>query len=80
MCSSSPGRVCLHLTAEYFVHVGLIPLSAAAKPREYIRVDTETDELLDRPVKASDVNLRWGRLSFRRVGEINLRVGLAREL
>jgi hypothetical protein len=76
---SLPARVGLHLASKDLVHVGLIPLSAAAKPREYIRVDSETDKLLDRPVKTTDVNLRWGRLSFRRVRKINLRVGLTRE-
>lgn len=70
----------LHLAPQNFVHVGLVALPAAAKPCEHIRIDANADELLNWPVEAADVNFRRGSLAFRRIGKIDLRIGLIGEL
>ena len=77
--NSATPRVCLHLVPENLIDIGLIPPSAAAKPCEDICVNTNTDVLLDGAVKTSDVKFRRRRLPLRRIGEINLRIGLTRE-
>lgn len=56
---SSASRVRLHLAPENLIHMCLIPLSPAAKPSKYIRVHTKTNELLDRAVKTSYLNVGW---------------------
>ena len=66
----------LHLAPQNLVHMGLIPLATAAKPSQNIGVDTKADELLDRPVKTSDLNSRGRRFFFRRIGKIDFRIGL----
>ena len=69
----------LHLASQNFVHVGLMAFPTAAKPREHVRVDANADELFDGPVKAADINVGWGRLAFRRIGKVDLGIGLIGE-
>lgn len=70
----------LHLPPQNLVHVGLIPLTTATKPGEYVGIHAKTNKLLDWPVETAYLNVRRSHVPFWRVGKIDLGIGHSGEL
>jgi len=69
----------LHFASQDLVHVRLVFLASTPEPVEDVGIHAKAHQLLDRPIKTADLNVGRLRLSFRRIGKIDLRIRTIRE-
>jgi hypothetical protein len=69
----------LHFSSQDLVHVRLVLLASPSKPVEDVGIHAKTHQLLDWPIETADMNVGRLRLSFRRIGKVDLRIGKIRE-
>jgi hypothetical protein len=61
----------LHQQAEKVIDSGLIAAAGSFQPSKDIRINSDCDSLLFRPIELADDRVRWYFSNFRDIGEIN---------
>src|ERR1035437_6502928 len=69
----------LHFASQDLVHIRLVLPASPSKPVEDVGIHAKAHQLLDWPIKTADLNVGRLRLSFRRIGKVDLRIRTIRQ-
>jgi hypothetical protein len=65
----------LHFASKDLVHIRLVLLAPPSEPVEHVGIDPKAHQLLNWPIKTSNLNVGRLQTSFRRIGIVNLGIG-----